>query len=75
MSESMRWYILSGSMCGTGCIYPYFFDMEADGALILDTLDDMYKSQSIQDFMRNSYSYCQKHETEIRNHILRKEQS
>lgn len=56
-----------------GCIYPYFFDMEVDGILILDTLDEMYRSQSIQDFMRNSYSYCQKHETEIRNHILRKE--
>ncbi len=45
-------------------VYPYFFDMEADGALILDTLD---KIQSIQDFMLNSYSYCQEHETEIRN--------
>lgn len=56
-----------------GCIYPYFFDMEADGVLILDTLDKMYKTQSIRDFMLNSYSYCQKHETEIRNHISRKE--
>ncbi len=45
-------------------VYPYFFDMEADGVLILDTLD---KIQSIQDFMLNSYSYCQEHETEIRN--------
>jgi len=53
-----------------GCIYPYFFDMMADGNLILDTLDSMYKSQSITDFMRNSYAYCQKHEAEIRKHIL-----
>lgn len=57
-----------------GCIYPYFFDMEVGGVLILDTLDEMYRSQNIRDFMRNSYAYCQKHETEIRDHILRKEQ-
>lgn len=57
-----------------GCIYPYFFDMKADGVLILDTLDEMYKSNGICDFMRKSYSYCQKHETEIRDHIMRSEQ-
>lgn len=56
-----------------GCVYPYFFDMKADGVLILDTLDEMYRSQNIHDFMRNSYVYCQKHETEIRNHISSKE--
>ena len=38
-----------------GCIYPYFFDMYAGGRLILDTLDDMYKSMKIEDFMKNSY--------------------
>lgn len=52
-----------------GCIYPYFFDMAVGGRLILDTLDAMYKSQSIEDFMRNSYAYCREHETEIRAHI------
>ena len=52
-----------------GCIYPYFFDMKTDGKLILSTLDEMYKSQHIHDFMRNSYAYCQKHEAEIRAHI------
>lgn len=57
-----------------GCIYPYFFDMVVDGKLILDTLDTMYKSQSIEDFMRNSYAYCQKHEAEIREHIEKSEQ-
>lgn len=56
-----------------GCIYPYFFDMEVDGKLILDTLDAMYKSQSIEDFMRNSYAYCQEHEVEIRSHIEKSE--
>lgn len=56
-----------------GCIYPYFFDMKANGVFILDTLDEMYKNLEIGDFMQTSYSYCQKHEKEIRDHILRKE--
>ena len=56
-----------------GCIYPYFFDMKADGKLILDTLDDMYRTQSIEEFMRNSYAYCIEHEAEIREHIRRSE--
>ena len=56
-----------------GCIYPYFFDMMVDSKPILDTLDAMYKSQSIEDFMRNSYAYCKKHEAAIREHIQRSE--
>ena len=56
-----------------GCIYPYFFDMTVDGKLILETLDAMYKSQNIRDFMRNSYAYCEKYESEIRKHILQSE--
>lgn len=56
-----------------GCIYPYFFDMVVDGKLILDTLDAMYRSQSIEDFMRNSYAYCLDHEAEIREHIEKSE--
>lgn len=56
-----------------GCIYPYFFDMMVDGKLILDTLDAMYKSQSIEGFMLNSYAYCKEHEAAIRDHIQRSE--
>ncbi len=56
-----------------GCVYPYFFDMEVDGKLVLDTLDAMYRSQRIEDFMRDSYAYCRKYETEIREHICRAE--
>lgn len=56
-----------------GCVYPYFFDMKAGGVLILDTLDEMYRKQSISEFMKNSYAYCQKHEEEIRNHIRKSE--
>ena len=54
-----------------GCIYPYFFDMVIGGKPILDTLDAMYKSQCIEDFMQNSYAYCLEHEWEIREHIKR----
>ncbi len=56
-----------------GCVYPYFFDMKAGNALILDTLDEMYRAQTIEEFMKNSYAYCQKHEAEIRDHIKRSE--
>lgn len=56
-----------------GCIYPCFFDMIVDGRLILDTLDTMYKTLTIEDFMRNSYAYCRKHEAEIRSHMERSE--
>lgn len=56
-----------------GCVYPYFFDMEAGGAPILDTLDRMYRAQPIRDFMKNSYAYCLEHEGEIRDHIRRRE--
>ncbi len=57
-----------------GCVYPYFFDMKAGGALILDTLDEMYRHQGIEDFMKNSYAYCLAHEEEIREHIKKSEQ-
>lgn len=57
-----------------GCIYSYFFDMKVEGKYILETLDEMYRNQSITDFMKNSYSYCVNHENEIRNHILESEQ-
>lgn len=58
-----------------GCIYPYFFSMEVDGKLILETLDEMYRGQSIKDFMKNGYEYCIKHEEEIREHIRKSEQN
>lgn len=58
-----------------GCIYPYFFDMKAEGVLILDTIDEMYRSQGIRDFMRSSYEYCLEHEAEIRAHIRSSEQA
>ncbi len=56
-----------------GCVYPYFFDMMAEGKPILETLDGMYKNQGIEDFMRGSYAYCRAHEIEIREHIRKSE--
>ena len=47
----------------------YIYDMYAGGRLILDTLDDMYKSMKIEDFMKNSYEYSKEHEEEIWRHI------
>lgn len=52
-----------------GCIYPYFFDMEVNGKLVLDVLEEMYRTQDIKEFMKNSYEYCLNNEAEIRKHI------
>lgn len=52
-----------------GCIYPYFFDMRVNNQLVLETIDEMYKSQDIKTFMKISYDFCLKHEEEIRKHI------
>ena len=38
--------------------------MKLEGAPILDTLDGMYRSLGIEDFMRGSFEYCQEHEGE-----------
>lgn len=57
-----------------GCVYPYFFDMKVNGKLLLETLDEMYQSQDIRMFMKNSYELCLKNEEEIRNHIKKAEQ-
>lgn len=56
-----------------GCIYPYFFDMEANGENVLATLNDMYKNKKINDFMKDGYAYCIANEKEIRNHIATSE--
>lgn len=54
---------------GGGCIYPYFFDMTADGVPVLDTIDRLYRENGITDFMEAAYRYCLRHEPEIRAHI------
>ena len=57
-----------------GCIYPYFYTMEIEREPITDTILNMYQQYPIQDFMKESYEYCKKHEKEIREHIEREEQ-
>lgn len=56
-----------------GCIYSYFFDMKAGGTLVTETLEGMYRSCPIGDFMKDAYAYFQEHEEEIRAHIRRSE--
>ena len=56
-----------------GCIYPYFFTMEVEGVPITDTVREMYRTKEISEFMEESYTFCQKHEAEIREHILHSE--
>ncbi len=57
-----------------GCVYPYFQDMCIDGRMILDTLDEWYRSCSMPAFMQRSYAYCQQHEQAIQAHIAKAEQ-
>lgn len=52
-----------------GCVYPYFFDMIINGKPVLDKINELYKNNSITDFMEASYAYCLENENEIRNHI------
>lgn len=56
------------------CAYPYFYSMVIDNRPILDTLSDMLENNHIADFMEKSYQYCQKYESDIRQHISRAEQ-
>lgn len=58
-----------------GCVYPYFQDMAVDGAPILETLDALYKSNGMENFMKLSYAYCQRHESAIRSHIAEAEKT
>lgn len=48
--------------------------MIIDDKLLLDTLDEMYQTQNIEDFMQNSYAYCKEHEAAIRAHIQKSEE-
>ncbi len=52
-----------------GCIYSYFYTMVLDGTPITETIQKMYRELEIEDFMKESYRYLQKHEKLIRKHI------
>ena len=58
-----------------GCIYPYFQNMIVNGYPVLNTIDTLYRRNSITNFMEEAYAYCLKYENEIRKHIERKENS
>jgi hypothetical protein len=58
-----------------GCVYPYFQDMVIEDRPILDTLDALYRANSMPDFMKLSYAYCLRHEAAIRAHIEKAEQA
>lgn len=52
-----------------GCIYAYFWNMTVDGTPVLDTIDGLYATRGIREFMQDSYAFCQTHEAEIRRQI------
>lgn len=51
------------------CVYDYFYKMQIDGKLILDTLYKMYQNNSITAFMEASIEYCRLHEGKIREQM------
>ena len=52
-----------------GCVYDYFYSMKIDNTPILDTLLNLYESNSMTDFMEKGYQYCLEHEVEIRKQM------
>ena len=58
-----------------GCIYPYFQNMIVNGYPVLNTIDTLYRRNSITNFMEEAYAYCLKYENEIRKHIEWEENS
>ena len=58
-----------------GCVYGYFQDMVIENRPILETLDEIYRTHSMPDFMKCGYDYCLKNETAIRAHIEKAEQA
>lgn len=57
-----------------GCVYGYFQNMVIENRPILETLDEIYRSNPMPEFMKYSYDYCLKNEAAIRTHIEKAEQ-
>lgn len=57
-----------------GCVYQYFQDMIVENRYVLDTLEQIYQTKNMTEFMKRAYQYCQKHEEEIRFHIKKAEE-
>lgn len=58
-----------------GCVYGYFQNMVIENRPILETLDEIYRTASMPDFMKYGYDYCLKNEAAIRAHIEKAEQT
>lgn len=52
-----------------GCVYRYFQDMVIGDKPVLTTLDELYRANSMTDFMERAYDYCRENEAAIRQHI------
>ncbi len=53
-----------------GNAYPYFYNMSIKGKPLYDYLDQMYKNNSIDGFMDESYEFMVRNEKEIRDQML-----
>ncbi|MGI5899285.1 MAG: hypothetical protein ACOX8S_05090 [Christensenellales bacterium] len=49
----------------SGCAYEYFYSMNIEEKPILEMMNELYKRLHIEEFMKQSFSLCQKHEDEI----------
>lgn len=58
-----------------GCVYPYFQNMTIDGVPVLNTIESLYRTNRMTDFMEAAYGYCLEHENAIRTHIAHDEKS
>jgi len=58
-----------------GCVYGYFQNMVIENRPILETLDEIYRTTSMPEFMRCGYAYCLQNEAAIRAHIEKAEQA
>jgi hypothetical protein len=54
----------------SGNAYPYFYNMIITGKPLYDYLDEIYKNNSIDEFMDKSYKFMIENEEEIRSQIL-----
>ncbi len=54
----------------SGNAYPYFYNMTISGKLLYDYLNEIYKNNSIYEFMDKSYQFMIENEEEIRSQVL-----
>ena len=52
-----------------GCVYDCFYSMQVKGRPILEWMNQLYTSRSIQAFMKDGLAFCQENELEIRRQM------